>query len=585
MLRRIACALALCLLIAAASAAPAAAQLRADLVAGGLSQPVGVIQDPSDPTVQVVVQQNGRLRVLKSGVLQATDYLDLTGVVLNSGEQGLLGLAFAPDYAASGRVFVNFINLSGHTVVARFTRSSGNPLRAEPSSRFDLMWPGGARFIAQPFANHNGGHMAFGPDGFLYIGMGDGGSGNDPLHLAQDPQSLLGKMLRLDVSVNDADAEGYNVPASNPFAGQAGVLGEIWSFGWRNPWRWSFDSPARGGTGAMVAGDVGQSAWEEVNYEPAGRGGRNYGWRNREGAHNNITNLAPFSQPLVDPIHEYPHADGRSITGGYVYRGSAMGAAFRGRYFYADFVRSRVWSVRLTVNVLTGEATANDRIEHTSEFGTAASSPASFGEDASGELYLVSYNGSVYRIVNTSPPVSATGRQRPVAVAPIGWVVPRKPTAEPTAPAPPAKVGVQSSVLEGRPPTVKARTNAELRTPKSELSPCAAFAQVIGVVRALAARAPDDALVWLLALFGADVVGGDGLGCLLGRGAPQPDDLAFGHFTLRGGDGLERLADARDASAHQLGGTETRHDRELKLIHLDGTIDHGPSARLRPAMP
>jgi glucose/arabinose dehydrogenase len=404
--------------------ASAAAQLRAEPVASGFTQPVAFVQDPSDPTVQVVVQQDGRIRVLKDGLLQAADYLDLHAVVLNSGEQGLLGFAFAPNYASSGRVFVNFINLSGHTVVARFVRSAANPLRADPATRFDFLWPGGQRFIAQPFANHNGGNLAFGPDGFLYIGMGDGGAGDDPFHHAQNPQSLLGKMLRIDVSVPDADVEGYNVPATNPFAGAAGVLPEIWSFGLRNPWRWSFDNPARGGTGALVIGDVGQGAWEEVDYEPPGRGGRNYGWRNREGAHNHVTSLPAFFQPLTDPVHEYNHSQGSSITGGFVYRGSALGLSFRGRYFFADFVASRVWSIRLTVNASTGEATAGDLIEHTSELGTAARNVASFGEDTSGELYIVSYAGAVSRLASTVQ-LPSSGRRRPASSPVLGIAVPR----------------------------------------------------------------------------------------------------------------------------------------------------------------
>jgi glucose/arabinose dehydrogenase len=411
---------------------PAGAQLRADVVVTGLSQPVAFVQDPSDATVQMIVQQNGRVRVLRSGALQAGDYLDLRNVVLNSGEQGLLGLAFAPNYASSGRVFVNFVNLAGHTVIARFTRSGANPLQADPNSRFDFRWPDGQRFITQPFSNHKGGNLVFGPDGFLYIGMGDGGSGNDPMHNAQNPQSLLGKMLRLDVAVADSDPEGYNVPSNNPFVGQAGVLGEIWSFGLRNPWRWSFDNPARGGNGALIIGDVGQGSFEEVDYEPAGRGGRNYGWRNREGAHNNVTSLPPFSQPLTDPIFEYPRSEGQSITGGHVYRGGALGTSFRGRYFFGDFISSRIWSIQLTINALTGEATAGGLQEHTSQLGAGAQNPASFGVDASGELYIVNYNGAVHRLAGTSTPPPATKRRPPGAPA-IGFAVPRQPGGGPAA--------------------------------------------------------------------------------------------------------------------------------------------------------
>jgi glucose/arabinose dehydrogenase len=416
--------LSLFILTLVVSTSPAYAQLKTDLVVNGLTQPVAFVQDPSDTTVQLIAQQDGRVRVLKNGVLQAADYLDLRSVVRNSGEQGLLGLAFAPNYATSGRVFVNFINLSGHTVVARFRRFAADVLRADPASRFDFVWPGGQRFIAQPFANHNGGNMVFGPDGFLYIGMGDGGSGDDPLHLAQNPGSLLGKMLRVDASVADDDPEGYNIPPGNPFVGQAGVLPEIWSLGLRNPWRWSFDDPARGGTGALVIGDVGQNSFEEIDYEPAARGGRNYGWRNREGAHNNVTSLPPFSLPLVDPIFEYGRSSGGSITGGFVYRGSALGATYRGRYFFGDFVSSRIWSVQLTVNNTTGEATAGDFREHTADFGAAAQSPVSFGVDALGELYVVNYGGAVHRIASTTPAPVAP-RHRPPDTPATGIAVPR----------------------------------------------------------------------------------------------------------------------------------------------------------------
>ena len=405
-----------------AQAAPAAAQLTADLVVSGLTQPVAFVQDPSDATMQVVVQQDGRVRVLKNGVLQTTDYLELRGEVTNAGEMGLLGLAFAPDYGTSGRVYVNFVNLQFNTVIARFTRLAGNPLRADPASRFDFMWPGGQRFIAQPFTNHKGGNIAFGPDGFLYIGMGDGGSGNDPLQLAQNPMSLLGKMLRLDVSVPAADPEGYNIPPTNPFVGRPDVLAEIWSIGLRNPWRWSFDNVNRGGTGALVIGDVGQNDFEEIDYEPRNRGGRNYGWPVREGNHANVSGTL-FSA-ATNPIFEYGRSVGQSTTGGFVYRGAALGLSYRGRYFFADFIASRIWSVALTINTSTGEAAASDLREHTSAFGAAATSPSSFGEDASGELYIVSYSGRVYRI-NTTEVAPSSPRNRPPDAPIVGFAAPR----------------------------------------------------------------------------------------------------------------------------------------------------------------
>jgi glucose/arabinose dehydrogenase len=375
------------------------AQLRTELVVSGLSAPLGFVQDPSRPDVQLVVEQGGRVRVVQNGALLPTDFLDLTAVVSSEGERGLLGLAFAPDYASSGRLYVNFTNTDGHTVVARFLRSASDPLRADPATRFDLVWPGGAAFVEQPFGNHNGGNLVFGPDGLLYIGMGDGGSGNDPLHLAQDPGSLLGKMLRIDVSVPLTHPTGYAIPAGNPFVADAAVLSEIWAFGYRNPWRFSFDDPARGGTGAMIVGDVGQGGWEEIDYEPAGRGGRNYGWRNREGAHDNVTTSDPFSLPLTDPIFEYPRSEGQSVSGGFVYRGTALGAAYQGRYFFADFIAARVWSFALSIDPATGEATPLALSEHSSELGSGAVGVSAFGVDASGELYAVGYfTGEIHRI-------------------------------------------------------------------------------------------------------------------------------------------------------------------------------------------
>ena len=388
------------------SAQPALAQLRSELVVGGLTFPVAFVQDPSQPNVQVVLEQTGRIRVIHNGVLEGQDFLDLSSQVKYGGEQGLLGLAFAPDYATSRRVYVTFIDLSGNTVIARFLQDGTDPLRADPATRFDLVWPSGLPYIERAFPTHNGGNLMFGPDGYLYVGLGDGGSGNDPFHFAQDPTTLHGKMLRIDVSVSDTHPSGYVVPNNNPFVGQAGVLGEIWAFGLRNPWRYSFDDPARGGTGALIIADVGQGAWEEVNYEPAGQGGRNYGWRNREGAHNNVVTLPPFYSPLTDPIHEYSHAVGKSITGGFVYRGSALGAGYAGRYFFADIVKSRVWSLGLAIDA-SGEATSTDVAEHTGELGSGAGMISSFGVDANGELHLVSYGaGAIYRIAfdGTAPP-------------------------------------------------------------------------------------------------------------------------------------------------------------------------------------
>jgi glucose/arabinose dehydrogenase len=385
----------------------AAAQIRTTVYASGFSSPVAFVQDPTDRTVQFVVEQGGRIRAIRSGAVQPTDFLNLTSDIAFGGEQGLLGLAFAPDSAMSGRFFVNFTDTAGNTVVARFKRSA-NPLVADASSRFDLRWggPGGLRYIVQPYSNHNGGNLAFGPDGFLYIGLGDGGAGNDPDHRAQNPSLPLGKMLRIDVNVPDSDPSGYQVPSSNPFVsgGPVTALPEIWSFGLRNPWRYSFDDPARGGTGALVIGDVGEDAWEEIDYEPPNHGGRNYGWRNREGAHDNVTSLSPAYLPLRDPTYEYDHSAGEAIVGGYVYRGNELPPGFRGRYFFADYVDGRVWSLALTIDPTTGEATASNVIEHTAELGgfSRLGNVSSFGVDAAGELYILSLSrGTILKIAGS----------------------------------------------------------------------------------------------------------------------------------------------------------------------------------------
>ena len=354
----------------------------------GLSMPVGFVQDPVDATVQYVVEQSGRIRVVKSGILQSTDFLDLSAAIVCCGEQGLLGLAFPPDYGTSHRFYVSFTGQPNRNVVARFTHSA-NRLVANVASRLDLRWSStGLRYIEQPFANHNGGNIAFGPDGYLYVGRGDGGSGNDPFRNAQNRASPLGKMLRIDVNVSDADPNGYVVPADNPFVGASPTLPEIWAFGLRNPWRFSFDD-GPGGTGALVIGDVGQGSYEEVDYELPNNGGRNYGWVQREGFHQNpglfVEPPAPGApMPFTDPVFEYPHPEGISITGGFVYRGGALGPGFLGRYLFAD-LNGRVWSFAIDVDA--GRVIVSNLVEHsaTLRFGLVSA----FGRDAQGELYIL----------------------------------------------------------------------------------------------------------------------------------------------------------------------------------------------------
>ena len=386
-------------------ATPASAQLLAasPVVSGLTGGPLGFVQNPTFSNTQHVLEKVGRILVLQNGAILPQPFLDIIAKVDSAGEKGLLGLAFAPDYNASGRFFVHYVSnepgRQNHTVIARFTRSAGNPLVADPASQFDLVWPGGTNFIFQPYPNHKGGRIMFSPDGYLYFALGDGGSGGDPENRAQDPSTLLGKMIRININVPVGHPQGYIVPPDNPFVSTPGVLPEIWAFGLRNPWQWSFDDPSRGGTGAIVIGDVGQGAWEEINYEPPNAGGRNYGWSIREGSHDFRPDRVPFNNmPLTNPIHEYDRDVGSTVIGGFVYRGSALGSFYFGRYFFADIGSNRVWSMQLNINPATGAATAGTITDHTAALGAGAQAIASFGVDASGELYTVSLAGSVYRI-------------------------------------------------------------------------------------------------------------------------------------------------------------------------------------------
>jgi glucose/arabinose dehydrogenase len=380
--------------------------LRLELVARGLESAVAFVPDPVVPDTSLVAQQDGLVRVIQGGIVLDTPFLDLRESISRGGERGLLGLAFPPDAAESLRVFVNFTDRSGHTVIARFTRQPDDRLVAAPESRFDLEWPDGRRFIEQPYSNHNGGHLAFGPDGYLYIGLGDGGSGNDPQNRAQSPGTLLGKMLRIDVNVPSDDGRGYAVPPDNPFVGQEGILAEIWALGYRNPWRYSFDDVGADATGALVVGDVGQNAREEIDYEPSAAGGRNYGWRQREGS---VATPGVPPAPielgrLVEPIFDYGRGRGQAVTGGFVYRGAALPAQYTGRYFFGDYGSGRIWSLGLQVDPDSREATLVDEIEHTDELGGAKPGLASFGRDLAGELYVVTQGGDIFRLAADEVP-------------------------------------------------------------------------------------------------------------------------------------------------------------------------------------
>jgi len=272
-----------------------------------------------------VVEQNGRIKILNADfTTQSENFLDISSLTDGGGEQGLLGLAFHPDYADNGYFYVNYTNNSGSTVIARYTVSSADPNIADPGSAEIILQQ------SQPYSNHNAGDINFGPDGYLYIPMGDGGSGGDPENRAQNPSTLLGKMLRIDVD----GGSPYAIPADNPFVGNADYLPEIWAVGLRNTWRFSFDAE----TGDMWMGDVGQNVWEEIDFEPAGSaGGLNYGWRCTEGLVDYDQSQCSSSLVIEYPISVYNHSGGAcSITGGYVYRGSEF-PDMQGKYFYTDY--------------------------------------------------------------------------------------------------------------------------------------------------------------------------------------------------------------------------------------------------------
>ena len=419
------------LALVAAYAAPVAAQLRGETIVRGLVDPVAIAAHPTDRSILFVVEQGGLVRVARDGQLLPEPFLDMRDDISSGGERGLLGLALAPDFVESHRLFVNFTNRDGHTVIARFVTTDDEPLRADRRSRFDLLWPTGQRHIVQPFSNHNGGHLAFGPDGYLYIGMGDGGSGGDPMNHAQRPESLLGKMLRIDVNVGDDDQRGYRIPEDNPFLDEDPVraLGEIWAFGLRNPWRYSFDDWTRGGTSALLIADVGQNSREEINFEPAGRGGRNYGWRLREGRQPFDARTPAAVLPLTEPIHDYGRAIGSSITGGVTYRGGSLDPSYEGRYFYADFITGRVFSLGLHVDE-SGEARADDEREHSEQLGgrDTVGMVSSFAQDHTGEILLLNYSaGTVVRVspdlevVPSSPALVAEFAGDRVT---LGWLPP-----------------------------------------------------------------------------------------------------------------------------------------------------------------
>jgi len=347
-------------------------------VASGFTKPLYLTHAGDGSGRLFVVEQAGRILIIDEGGVNPTPFLDIVSIVgSDANEQGLLGLAFHPNYASNGLFFVNYTDKQGDTRIARYSVSD-NPDVADPNSAKILL------AIDQPYANHNGGQIVFGPDGYLYIGMGDGGAANDPHNNGQNLNALLGKILRIDVDNGDP----YAIPQDNPFASNGQGSPEIWSYGWRNPWRFSFDRA----TDDMYIADVGQNQYEEVDVELAGTpGGQNYGWRLMEGSHCFASNECdPASLGLVLPVAEYDHGQGCSITGGYVYRGSQF-PALTGVYFYGDYCSSIMWALRHEADGSWSQA----------ELLQSGYTISSFGQDEAGEVYLVNHGaGEIFQLGN-----------------------------------------------------------------------------------------------------------------------------------------------------------------------------------------
>lgn len=364
--------------------------LRPIQVASGLRS-VTDIQNAADGSGRLfLVEQEGRILVHRNGVVLPAPFLDVANRVRSGGERGLLGLAFPPGFAQKQYFYVNYTEGSNapdlRTVVARYRVRADDPDRADPDSEQRIL------VVNQPFDNHNAGQLAFSPkDGFLYVALGDGGSGNDPLNSGQNPGVLLGKMLRLDV---ESGVEPYLVPASNPFVSRPPYRSEIWATGLRNPWRFSFDSL----TGGLWIADVGQSRFEEVNFQPASsNGGENYGWKTMEG--NSCVTAGCNQQGLTLPVFQYGRSEGISVTGGYVYRGDVHND-WTGHYFLADFGSGRFWSLRRN----GGETESRMVFESNWNVST-------FGVDERGEIYFARYDssGAVYRLAGETPALNPKG--------------------------------------------------------------------------------------------------------------------------------------------------------------------------------
>jgi len=375
--------------VACARAAPAAAlpQVALEPLNAGFTQPVHIANAPGFPQHLWIVEQTGTIKIydLEAGALRPEPFLSVSSLVSTGGERGLLSVAFHPDFAANGRFFVNYTDRAGHTQIVEY-RTGPDRFAADPQSARPLLQ------IDQPAANHNGGTMVFGPDGYLYIGTGDGGRAGDPWGNAQNLNTLLGKLLRIDVD----SGTPYGIPPDNPFVGRRNARPEIWALGLRNPWKFSFDRA----TGDLYIADVGQNAWEEIHFQPAGsRGGQNYGWNRMEGSRCYPQGSRCDPSGFILPVAEYSHQWGCSITGGYVYRGTAI-PELVGYYLFADYCSGRIWAMdtgpKAAYRDAPGQPVAPwsfEELLHTSYRITA------WGEDAAGELYVADHGGRVYRLV------------------------------------------------------------------------------------------------------------------------------------------------------------------------------------------
>jgi glucose/arabinose dehydrogenase len=360
-------------------------QLASELVVAGMDNPLTVTSPPGDGARLFVVEQlTGRIRIIENGELLVQPFLDVGALAGQEFEQGLLGMAFHPDYWTNGRFFVHYTDLAGNNQVVEY-HVSANPDVADPTPVQTIFTQ------IQPYPNHNGGHLAFGADGMLYIGLGDGGDQQDPGNRAQNGSTDLGKMLRFDV-----DLPPPFIPPDNPFVDDPLVNDEIWALGFRNPWRYSFDRL----TGDLYIGDVGQDAWEEIDFQAVGSGGgENYGWRCIEAnLCTGLTGCECTDSTLAPPIWSYPHWSADSaVIGGYVYRGSAM-SWFQGSYLFGDYSSGRIWSFRYTGGEVTEYTNRSFELDPPGDL--AIEHISSFGEDGVGELYVIDrMGGEIYRIV------------------------------------------------------------------------------------------------------------------------------------------------------------------------------------------